>query len=66
VHGITVPAAIFAGARDKVFAALAEQLHNLIPNSMLHIYENTGHMLNLEQSMSFNTDLKVLLEGIAG
>jgi len=66
VDGITVPTAIFAGARDKVFATLAEQLHSLIPNSRLIIYENSGHMLSLEQSMRFNTDLEVLLEGIAG
>jgi len=66
VRGITVPTAIFAGARDKVFVTLAERLHDLIPNSRLIVYENAGHMLNLEQSMRFNTDLEVLLEGTAG
>lgn len=66
VDRITVPTALFAGARDKVFAALAEQLHRRIPHSRLCVYDDTGHMLNLEQSERFNTDLEVLLEGVIG
>ena len=64
VAGITVPTAIFAGALDKVFVTLAEQLHERIAGSRLSIYPKTGHMLNLEEPNRFNADLKVFLEGV--
>ncbi len=60
---IKVPTAIFAGALDKVFAELAEKLHAGIESSRLKIYENIGHMINLEIPDRFNADLKVFLEG---
>jgi len=59
-----VPTAIFAGASDRVFAVLAEKLHRRIEASQLAIYENTGHMLSLEQPDRYNADLKVFLEGV--
>lgn len=65
VDQIKVPTLILAGAIDRVFAALAEKLHERIKSSRLTIYENTGHMLNLEQPERFNADLKVFLEGVA-
>ncbi len=63
VGQMAVPTAIFAGALDKVFSRLATKLNERIDGSQLAIYENTGHMLNLEQSERFNTDLEVFLEG---
>lgn len=63
VANINLPTAIFAGAQDKIFIPLAEQLHSLIRGSRLLVYPKIGHMLNLEQSARFNGDLKVFLEG---
>ena len=63
VNRITVPTAIFAGALDKVFVPLAEQLHELIAGSRMFMYPHIGHMANLENPDRFNADLKVFLEG---
>jgi pimeloyl-ACP methyl ester carboxylesterase len=62
VHEITVPTTILAGALDKVFVPLAQELHDRIPMSSLTIYENVGHMLNLEAPARFNADLQLFLE----
>jgi 3-oxoadipate enol-lactonase len=61
VSRITVPTAIFAGELDKVFLTLALLLHESISHSRLNVYENTGHMLNLEQPDRFNSDLEAFL-----
>ncbi|MEW5795504.1 MAG: alpha/beta fold hydrolase [Candidatus Zixiibacteriota bacterium] len=61
---IKVPAAIFAGALDKMWVPLARQLHERVAGSRLTVYPDTGHMLNLEQPAQFNADLKVFLEGL--
>ena len=62
VHLITIPTKIFVGKLDKMFLPLAETLHQKIRNSTLIIYENVGHMLNLEAPDRFNDELKAYLE----
>ena len=64
VHGIRLPTLILAGELDRPFVPLARELHKRIPGSRLSIYDNTGHMLNLETFNKFRGDLKVFLEGI--
>ena len=62
VHNITVPTMIFVGEDDRIFVPLAQQLHERIQSSALQVFENTGHMLNLEQPDKFNGALKVFLQ----
>jgi 3-oxoadipate enol-lactonase len=62
VHTIKVPVMIFAGAADRIFLPLAKLLHERIPNSTLKVYEEVGHMVNLEAPERFNRELKEFLE----
>ena len=62
VGTIGVPTLIIAGANDKVFAQLAGELHRRIPASSLLVYENVGHMVNMEAPDRFNTDLDRFLQ----
>ena len=57
VHGIDVPTLILAGGQDKIFSALAVELHRRIPDNRLKVYRQTGHMLNMERPDRFNQDL---------
>ncbi len=66
VHRINVPCRIFAGELDRVFVPLAQALQERIRGSELSIYENAGHMLNLEFPRQFNDDLKAFLEMVPG
>jgi len=61
VNRISVPTAIFAGRLDKVFAGLANLLHERIPASRLYVYPATGHMVNLEKPDQFNNDVAAFL-----
>ena len=62
VHNITVLTMIFVGEDDRIFVPLARELHERIKSSALSVFEDTGHMLNLEQPERFNKALKVFLE----
>jgi len=62
VHAITVPTMIFAGAADRIFLPLARLLNERIPNSRLRVYDDVGHMVNLEAPERFNRELKRFLE----
>jgi pimeloyl-ACP methyl ester carboxylesterase len=61
VAAITIPTAIFAGERDKVFLKLAHLLAERIKDSRLIVYDEIGHMLNLEAPGRFNRDLELFL-----
>jgi pimeloyl-ACP methyl ester carboxylesterase len=55
---ITVPTAIFHGKLDKICSYdLAEQMHALIPNSVLIPFEKSGHALFVEETAKFNSEL---------
>jgi len=58
VHKITVPTAIVAGELDRIFVPLAELLHERIAGSVLRVYPDAGHMVNLEKPEPFNRDLE--------
>lgn len=62
VQRISVPTLILVGELDRVFVPLARELHKKIRTSELKIYENTGHMLNLEAPDRFNGDIKAFLD----
>jgi pimeloyl-ACP methyl ester carboxylesterase len=61
VHKIDVPTLILAGELDKVFAVLAQKLHQQINGSLLNVYKQAGHLLNLEAPDRFNRDLEGFL-----
>jgi pimeloyl-ACP methyl ester carboxylesterase len=65
VHAITVPTMIFVGELDKIFVPLAEGLHKRIQGSRMSIFENTGHMLNMESHNRLNDELKLFLDGLS-
>jgi pimeloyl-ACP methyl ester carboxylesterase len=55
---ITIPTAIFHGKLDKICSYdLAEQMHALIPNSVLIPFEKSGHALFVEETAKFNSEL---------
>jgi pimeloyl-ACP methyl ester carboxylesterase len=62
VHEISVPTMIMVGSLDRIFVPLAHTLHEQIPESRLLVYENVGHMLNMEQPDRFNADLDAFLK----
>jgi 3-oxoadipate enol-lactonase len=64
VHQITVATLIVAGKEDRLFLPLANSLHDRIPGSRLSIFENVGHMINLEEPDRFSRELKAFLEDI--
>lgn len=62
VHHITLPTLIIAGELDKIFLPLAEELNRKINDSKLLVFEDTGHILNLEEPEKFNDALRNFLE----
>ncbi|UCE23478.1 MAG: alpha/beta fold hydrolase [Candidatus Zixiibacteriota bacterium] len=63
VHEIDVPTMIFVGGLDRPFVPLAKTLHERITGSRLSVFEDVGHMLNLESPNRFQQELKLFLEG---
>jgi pimeloyl-ACP methyl ester carboxylesterase len=55
---ITVPTAILHRKLDKICSYdLAEQMHALIPNSILIPFDKSGHALFVEETAKFNSEL---------
>lgn len=55
IEAVKVPTAIFHGKLDKVCAyALGEQLHEMLPGSELHTFENSGHAVFYDELTAFN------------
>ena len=51
---IKIPVLIMAGRYDWITpASFAEELHDLLPNSQLEIFENSGHMLHRDEPERF-------------
>lgn len=54
LKALKIPCLILHGREDQIIPyAEAEKLHQFIPNSQLHTYENTGHMILVEQRNDF-------------
>ncbi|MEA1981746.1 MAG: alpha/beta hydrolase [candidate division Zixibacteria bacterium] len=64
VHKIEIPTKIFVGEMDKIFLPLAQQIHKRIEKSLLSIYQNVGHMLNLEAPTRFNEELEKFIVSV--
>jgi pimeloyl-ACP methyl ester carboxylesterase len=71
VKDIQAPALVVWGAYDPSFAKCvstceeSEYLDAAIPNSMVNIFENSGHYPMVEQSEKFNKDVTIFLKGTA-
>lgn len=60
---IKVPVLILHGKQDKISAYdLAEQLHQLLPGSVLVPFENSGHALFIEELKKFNHELITFIQ----
>lgn len=64
VHQITVPTLIVVGDLDQIFLPLAKDLQKEIKGSVLSIFENTGHMVNLEYPQKFNRELSEFINSV--
>ncbi len=62
IHEIKLPTMIFAGEVDRPFVSLAKTLNEKITGSKLCIFEEVGHMLNMEDPKGFQRELKLFLE----
>lgn len=58
---ITVPTLITVGRHDELTPACAETMHRGIPNSALHIFEQSAHMSHLEESVEYIAVLRAFL-----
>lgn len=59
LNGITIPALIMCGKKDKITPpAMAELLKSKLPNAKLQIIEKAGHMSNLERPEDFNQHIQ--------
>jgi 3-oxoadipate enol-lactonase len=62
---ISVPTLILVGELDQITPpALARQMHDLIPNSHLHVIPDAAHLSNLENPEEFNRRLLDFLKSL--
>jgi pimeloyl-ACP methyl ester carboxylesterase len=65
LENINIPTLIICGAEDKMMPVkFSESLRDAIANSQLHILENAGHMVMLEQPDAVADLLKKFVDGI--
>jgi pimeloyl-ACP methyl ester carboxylesterase len=63
---INVPTLIIAGGQDKVMPmAAAQSLKDGISGSRLVVIGEAGHMVNMEESETFNLQLRDFLQSVA-
>ena len=58
---LTMPVLILAGANDTKFVAHGQRMHELIPNSSLHVVPDSGHTVHLEQPSVFAEILQTFI-----
>jgi proline-specific peptidase len=61
---ITVPTLITVGRYDEITPACAETLHRGIPNSELHLFEQSAHCAHLEEPAKYNALLRDFLHRV--
>jgi proline-specific peptidase len=61
---ITVPTLITVGRYDEITPTCAETLHRGIPNSELHLFEQSAHCAHLEERDKFNALLRDFLHRV--
>ena len=65
LHKITIPVSLIWGKNDKITPPeVAEEFHNLLPDSELHWIDHCGHAPMMERPEEFNQLLKGFLEKI--
>jgi 3-oxoadipate enol-lactonase len=57
VHKIRTPTTLIVGANDGVLPQAMQSLQQLIPDSVLEVIPNAGHLPNIDQSLAFNAAL---------
>jgi 3-oxoadipate enol-lactonase len=63
---INVPTLILVGGQDKTTPPeLSEKMHELIPNSEIHVVPNAAHLSNLENVTDFNKHLLEFLRRVS-
>jgi pimeloyl-ACP methyl ester carboxylesterase len=66
LSGIGVPVLLVAGDHDRfVPLRVVEEMHELIPNSSLEVYEKATHYLPIEYPARLSTDLRKFLSGLS-
>lgn len=60
---LDVPTCIVVGERDEKFINIGKKMNNTIKNSELHIINNAGHTIHVEQPSKFDT---IIIEFILG
>jgi pimeloyl-ACP methyl ester carboxylesterase len=62
---ITRPALVIHGLEDQLIPpAEAEAMHQLLPNGRLALVPNAGHLVNLEQPLAFNAEVRTFLQAL--
>jgi pimeloyl-ACP methyl ester carboxylesterase len=65
LHKITIPVCLIWGKNDTVTPPeVAEEFHNILPNSELNWIDKCGHAPMMEQPEEFNTHLRRFLERV--
>jgi pimeloyl-ACP methyl ester carboxylesterase len=60
------PVLILHGAEDQIIPpSEAEAMHERIANSRLQILPEAGHLLNLEQPLAFNAEVRTFVQALA-
>jgi pimeloyl-ACP methyl ester carboxylesterase len=63
LHKITIPVGLIWGKNDKITPPeVAEEFHQLIPNSELYWIDKCGHAAMMEKPDEFNRLLKQFLD----
>jgi len=53
MHRITVPTLVLVGMHDELTPACALRMHNVLPNSELHVFKNSSHMPLYEEPEAY-------------
>jgi len=61
---IAVPTLIMCGRYDEATPACAETLHSGIPNSEMHIFEQSAHMAHLEETERYLQTMQEFLDRV--
>lgn len=61
---LDMPTLLIAGERDSKFIQINQEMDTLLPNSTLHIVENAGHTVHLEQPDIFNQTVLDFLQRV--
>jgi 2-succinyl-6-hydroxy-2,4-cyclohexadiene-1-carboxylate synthase len=58
LSNLQMPVLLVVGQQDQKFVQIAEQMHDLIPNSTLAVFNDVGHTVHLENVYEFCTRIQ--------